>query len=205
MIATRTRSSLRGRCPFLDAMDPSLVRPSRSESVSTMSSLMLRPRSEALRASRSFSSGGMRRTTSRPARGRDPPRPLGSNGSATLAARWPTAMSLRLRPVRATSSASRSLRAAGSLVKTTERASTEVLAAYQRLCEVAELPPDVEDPLEHREPGRRGEERDRPRQDTPRRQDEAACDDDDALGARSDAHVAAQPERLRPRARVADE
>src|SRR5947199_295518 len=112
MIATRTRSSRRG-FPLVEAIGSFRVRPRRSESVSTMSSLVVRRRSFARCASRCFSSAGIRRSTWLPPRGGGPARPLGSKWTATLAARWPTATSFRPRPVRVTSSASRRLSAAG--------------------------------------------------------------------------------------------
>jgi CDP-diacylglycerol--glycerol-3-phosphate 3-phosphatidyltransferase len=46
-----------------------------------------------------------------------------------------------------------------------------------------ELLADVQDALRHRDPGGRGEQVDRPLEPAPRREDEAAGDHDDALGA----------------------
>src|SRR5919201_1611477 len=72
---------------------------------------------------------------------------------------------------------------------------------------LAELRADEQDPLEHGQPGGRGQQRDRPHKepDADRREHEAACDHHHALGARPQPDVAAEAERLRLRARIADE
>ncbi len=70
---------------------------------------------------------------------------------------------------------------------------------------LSKLLANVQDALQDGEPGRRREQVDRPLQRTPRREDEAGGDDDDALGARAQADVAAQAESLRLRPRVRDE
>src|SRR5215211_6707743 len=217
MMATRTLSSLRVALPFVDAISSF---PSRSVSVSTMSWLTLRFRCAARAASRSFSSGGMRRRTDRPPPGGLPGRPLGSNETPKREASSPTATSLRLRPVRSTSSESRRLRSAGIRTRTSlrEGASTELLAAYQaslaRYREPRSLPsgsaapelrPHGEHALADGEPGGDGENVDRPRERAPRREDEAGRDHDDALGAGADADVALEAERLGAGARVRDE
>src|SRR5262245_19588851 len=132
-IATRTLS-LEGVLPFdfpfVEDMDSFPVEPSRSLSVPTMSSFTFCRRSAARLTSRSFSSGGMRSSTDPPSRSGEPARPLGSNGTAKPAARWPTATSLKLRRVDLASSTSRRLSAAGMRTKTFLRrgASTTVLA-----------------------------------------------------------------------------
>src|SRR3954464_11225992 len=64
---------------------------------------------------------------------------------------------------------------------------------------------DVQDALDDREPCRRGERDDRPRQTAPRREDEAGRDEHHALRARAQADVALQTERLGAGARVGDE
>src|SRR5215213_4484330 len=200
MTATRTLRSSR-LLPFSVAMGVSF--PSPRARVSTMRSLTLRLRSEARRESRSFSSAGMRSSTSPAARGGVPLRPVAVKGTANLEARMPTATSLRLLPRAATSWPSRSLSSAGIRTKTsfrTERSdSTEVLSAG---CELA---PDGHDALQHRQPGAGGEDEDRPRQPAPRREDQPAGDHDDTLGPAAQADVALEPERLRTRPRVADE
>src|ERR1051325_10417322 len=68
-----------------------------------------------------------------------------------------------------------------------------------------ELLADVQDALNDRDPCGEGEEHERPGQHAPRRENETRGDDDDALGARPDPHVAAEAERLGLRARVRDE
>src|SRR6266850_4271482 len=55
---------------------------------------------------------------------------------------------------------------------------------------------DVQDPLSDGDPGRGGEEHERPWEHAPRCEREPCGDDDHALGARADAHVAAEAERL---------
>src|SRR5919202_3988988 len=72
---------------------------------------------------------------------------------------------------------------------------------------LSQLPPNVKDALQDRDPRCRSQERNRADEepDAERREHEAGGDHDDALGAGADADVAAQPERLRTRARVADE
>src|SRR5919201_869447 len=69
----------------------------------------------------------------------------------------------------------------------------------------AKLRAHAPDALSHGEPGRRRQRPDRPDERPPGREDEPDGDDDHALGAASDADVAAQPERLRARTGVADE
>src|SRR5438045_4440761 len=63
----------------------------------------------------------------------------------------------------------------------------------------------VQDALDDREPRRRGERDDRPRQSAPRCEDEPGRDERDTLGARAQADVAPQSERLGAGARVGDE
>src|SRR5947207_14000111 len=69
----------------------------------------------------------------------------------------------------------------------------------------AQLHADAPHALADGEPRRHGENADRPHERAPGREDEADGDDDDALRAAADADVAAQTERLRAGARVADE
>ena len=69
------------------------------------------------------------------------------------------------------------------------------------LCELAELTPDEEDPLGDGDPREGGEEVDRPLEPAPGRDEQADPDQDDALDARAEPDVAAEPERL-GRARV---
>ena len=64
---------------------------------------------------------------------------------------------------------------------------------------------DVQDALEHRDPRGHGEQIDRPLEPAPRREHEAGRDHDDALGARAEPDVAAEPERLSLRANVRHE
>src|SRR5207302_905267 len=78
-----------------------------------------------------------------------------------------------------------------------------VEAIHSSRCE--KLSADVQDSLQDGHPGGRREQVDRPRQDSPRRQDESGGDDDDALRTRADADVAAEAERLCAGPRVADE
>ena len=85
--------------PLFEAIGSFPFRPSRSESVPTINSFTVCLRSAARLTRRSFSSGGIRSSTDPPSRGGVPARPLGSNGTAKLAARWPTATSLKLRPL----------------------------------------------------------------------------------------------------------
>src|SRR5262245_11207580 len=68
-----------------------------------------------------------------------------------------------------------------------------------------ELTADVEDALDDRDPRGDREEHDRPWQHAPRREDETGGDDDDTLGTRADADVAAEAERFRAGSRVRDE
>ncbi len=85
MIATRTLSfdgALPFDFPLVEAIGSFPLRPSRSDSVPTMSSFTFCLRSAARRESLSFSSGGMRSSTDPPSRGGEPVRPLGSNGTA---------------------------------------------------------------------------------------------------------------------------
>src|SRR5205085_12145636 len=63
----------------------------------------------------------------------------------------------------------------------------------------------AQDPLADREPGRCGEDADRPDERAPGREDEPDRDHDDPLRAAADADVAAETERLGAGARVADE
>src|SRR5580765_4908917 len=199
MSATRTLSSLRGALPFVDVMGSF---PSRSESVSTIRSLRFRLRWTARASSLSLSSAGMRRSTAPPSPGVFPARPLGSNGTAKRDARMPTATSLRLLPVRRTSSASRLLSSPGIRTRTSLRvgASTTVLALYH-LRTSAHLRPDGPDPLADREPGGDGEQIDRPLERAPRREDEPRRDHDHAFGAGADPNVALEPQRFRAGAR----
>src|SRR5919199_6986680 len=69
----------------------------------------------------------------------------------------------------------------------------------------AKLRANAPDALADREPRGRRQGSDRPDERTPGSEDEADGDHDHPLGAASDADVAAQPERLRARAGVADE
>src|SRR5919199_1622860 len=69
----------------------------------------------------------------------------------------------------------------------------------------AQLRADAPDALADREPRGRRQGSDRPDERTPGSEDEADGDHDHPLRAASDADVAAQPERLRARAGVADE
>src|SRR5262249_29939123 len=64
---------------------------------------------------------------------------------------------------------------------------------------------DMQDALDDREPRRRSEHDDRPRKPAPRREDETRGDEDDAFGARAQADVALQSERLGAGAGVRDE
>src|SRR6266581_3884892 len=64
---------------------------------------------------------------------------------------------------------------------------------------------DVQDALADRDPGRAGEEHDRPRENAPRCEHETDGDHDHALCARADADVAAQADRLGLRARIGNE
>src|SRR3954447_8787023 len=202
MRAARTLSSLRGAFPLVDAI---VSFPSRSQSVSTIRSLTFRLRCAARAVSFSLSSAGMRSRTDSPSPGALPARPLGSNETANREARMPTAMSLRPRPVRRTSSARLHLSPLGMRTRTSLRlgASTEVLAGY--LGARAQLGADRPDPLADREPGRRGEQGDRRREDAPRREAEARRDKDDAFSPRADPDVALQPERLSAGAGVGDQ
>src|SRR5438270_11307942 len=59
--------------------------------------------------------------------------------------------------------------------------------------------------LPDREPGGHGQRADRPDERSPRSEDGPEGDDDDAFGATAEPDVAAKPERLCARARVADE
>src|SRR5215475_14858774 len=63
----------------------------------------------------------------------------------------------------------------------------------------------VQDPLDDRDPGRRGEDEDCPRQAAPRSEDETRRDEYDTLCARAKPDVAAQAQRLGAGARVRDE
>ena len=65
----------------------------------------------------------------------------------------------------------------------------------------------MQDPLQNRYPGGERQQRNRgdEQPDADRREHEAARDHDDALGARADPDVAAQPHRLGLRARVTHE
>ena len=63
----------------------------------------------------------------------------------------------------------------------------------------------MQDALDDRDPGRAGEEHERPGEHAPRCENETGGDHDDALGARADADVAAQADRLGPGAGVRDE
>src|ERR1700758_3541943 len=69
----------------------------------------------------------------------------------------------------------------------------------------SELLSDVEDALENRDPGGRGEHDDRPLETAPRSEDEPRRDDNHAPRAGAEPDVAAQAERLRLRARIRDE
>src|SRR5205085_10511333 len=73
------------------------------------------------------------------------------------------------------------------------------------LTRAAKRRPDAPDPLADREPGGCREDPDRPDERAPRSEDEADGDDDHALRAAADPDVAAQAERLRSGAGVADE
>src|ERR1700712_5763132 len=64
---------------------------------------------------------------------------------------------------------------------------------------------DVQDPLADGDPGCCGEEHERPGEHAPRCEHEPCGDDDDALGSRADAHVAAETECLGLGACVRDE
>src|SRR4051812_18854788 len=64
---------------------------------------------------------------------------------------------------------------------------------------------DVEHALDDRDPGRDGEEQDRPGQHAPGCEHETRGDDDDTLRTRADADVAAQAESLGARTGVGDE
>src|SRR5580765_966013 len=212
MIATRTFLSERALpfvVPLFEAIASFPFRPSRSESVPTISSFTVCLRSAARLTRRSFSSGGILSNIDPPSRGALPTRPLGSNGTPKPAARWPTATSLTLRPLCLTSSASRRLSSRGIRTNTLFRASTGVLAAYQG--QALGLPPPFEllpyrpDPLSDGDPRRRGEQVDRPLQTTPRSDGEAEADDDHSLGARADPDVPFEAERLGLRARVGNE
>jgi hypothetical protein len=63
----------------------------------------------------------------------------------------------------------------------------------------------MQDALDDREPRRRGERDDRPRQTAPRCEDEPGRDEHHTLGARAQADVALQSERLGAGTRVGDE
>src|SRR5689334_24898521 len=64
---------------------------------------------------------------------------------------------------------------------------------------------DMQDALDDREPGRRGERDDRPREAAPRREDETRGDEDDALCPGAQADVALQAESFGAGAGVRDE
>src|SRR4051794_35084049 len=68
-----------------------------------------------------------------------------------------------------------------------------------------ELLADVQDALYDGEPRRCREQVDRPRKEAPRCEHEARGDHDDALRARAEAHVTAQPEGFGLRPHVRDE
>src|SRR5512133_3569055 len=63
----------------------------------------------------------------------------------------------------------------------------------------------MQDALDDGEPRGRGERDNRPRESAPRREDEPGRDEHDTLGARAQADVALQSERLGAGARVGDE
>src|ERR1044072_8416436 len=69
----------------------------------------------------------------------------------------------------------------------------------------AQLRADAPDALPDGEPRSRGEDADRPHERSPRREHEADGDHDDPFRPTADADVAAQAERLRAGARVADQ
>src|SRR5919201_1422357 len=211
MIATRTRSSERGRPllePFFEATVSFLGWSSRSESVSTISWVTERFRSDARCASFVFNSVGMRKRTSPLALGRPPRRPEPWKGTAKRDARIATATSFRLPPRASTSWARRRLRSAGMRTRTSLRSlairpsdSTNVLS------DAAELLANEEDALQDREPGRRREKGDRARQYelVDRGEDEAGGDHDDAFRATPESDVTLETQCLRARTRVADE
>src|SRR5919201_2268977 len=212
MIATRTFSPARAlpfEEPFEEAIVSFLASSNCSESVSTISWLVVRLRSRPRRVSFSFSSGGMRRRTSPCARGGAARRPLASKGTAKREARMPTATSLRFDPVASTSRSSRRLSAAGMRTSTSlrSRAMSGHTDSTNLLSAVAELAPNREDALDDREPRRRGQDGHDAGQHelVERGEDESRRDYDDALGAAADANVAAQAEDLGLRARVADQ
>src|SRR3954469_24459678 len=64
---------------------------------------------------------------------------------------------------------------------------------------------DVQDPLADSDPGRAGQEHERPGEHAPRCEHEACGEDAPARGAGADAHVAAEPESLRLGTRVGNE
>src|SRR6185437_5696394 len=68
-----------------------------------------------------------------------------------------------------------------------------------------ELLANVQDALDDRDPGGRGQEIDRPLKPAPRAEHEAGRDHDDALGARAKTDVTAQAERLGLRADIRNE
>src|SRR5215210_1163852 len=144
----------------------------------------------------------MRRRTSPAPLGDEPFRPEGSNGTAKRDARIPTATSLRLLPRSATSAARRCFSSSGI------RTSTSFLLAlkcYQDISGTPKLPADVDDPLDHRQPGCDGEEVDGPGQHAPRGEKQAGDDHRHPLCPAPDPDVALEVERLRLGPRVADE
>src|SRR5689334_23069429 len=70
---------------------------------------------------------------------------------------------------------------------------------------INELLANVQDALDDRDPGGRGQEVDRPLEPAPRREHEAGRDHDDALRAGAQPDVAAEAERLRLRPHVGHE